>query len=64
MPIAVTWTDLKIIILHEVYQIEKDKYDITHAWNLIFKKDINEFIYKKKQTFRYEWKRGWGMNQK
>ena len=36
--------DLEIIILSEVSQKEKDKYDIPYMWNL--KKDANEFIYK------------------
>ena len=29
MPFAATWMDLEIVILSEVSQIEKDKYDIT-----------------------------------
>ena len=29
LPFAATWMDLEIIILHEVSQTEKDKYDIT-----------------------------------
>ena len=45
MPFAATWMDLKIIILSEVSQTEKDKY---HMISLIcgnFKKnDINELI--------------------
>ena len=39
MPFAATWMDPEIIILSEVSQTEKVKYhDITHMWNLIFKK--------------------------
>ena len=36
MPFAATWMDLEIIILSEVSQTEKDKYqyDITYMWNL------------------------------
>ena len=29
MPFAATWMDLETVILHEVSQTEKDKYDIT-----------------------------------
>ena len=34
MPFATTWMDLEIIILSEVSQREKDKYDITSIWTL------------------------------
>ena len=34
MPFAETWMDLEIIILSEVSQTEKDKYDIAYMWNL------------------------------
>ena len=34
MPFSATWMDLKIIILSEVSQIEKDKYGINYMWNL------------------------------
>ena len=34
MPFATTWMDLEIIILSEVIQREKDKYDITYMWTL------------------------------
>ena len=44
MPFAATWMDMEIIILSELSQKEKDKYDIPYMWNL--KKDANEFIYK------------------
>ena len=34
MPFAATWMDLEIVILSEVSQTEKDKYDITSMWDL------------------------------
>ena len=34
MPFATPWMDLEIIILSEVSQREKDKYDITYMWTL------------------------------
>ena len=34
MPFSAIWMDLKIIILSEVVQTEKDKYHITCMWNL------------------------------
>ena len=34
IPFETTWTDLGIIILSEVSQTEKDKYDIAYMWNL------------------------------
>ena len=43
MPFAATWMDLEILILSEVSQTEKDKYDITYMWNL--KYDTSELIY-------------------
>ena len=33
MPFAATWVELEIIILSEVGQTEKAKYDITYMWN-------------------------------
>ena len=33
MPFAATWMDLEIIILSEVSQREKNKYEITYIWN-------------------------------
>ena len=42
---------LEIIILSEISQTEKDKYDITYLWNL--KNDTNKHIYKQKQTHRH-----------
>ena len=44
MPFETTWMQLEIIILSEVSQKEKDKYDITSTWNLT--NDTNELIYK------------------
>ena len=44
MPFAATWMDLEIIILSEVSQIEKNKYDTAYMGNL--KYDTNELIYK------------------
>ena len=43
MPFAAIWMDLEILILSEVSQTEKDKYDITYMWNL--KYDTSELIY-------------------
>ena len=44
MSFATTWMDLEIIILSEVSQTEKDKYNvISHMWNL--KYGTNELIY-------------------
>ena len=35
MPYVAIWIDLKIVILSEVSQTEKDKsYDIAYMWNL------------------------------
>ena len=34
MPFAAKWMDLEIIIISEVSQTEKDKYDTTYMWNL------------------------------
>ena len=44
---AAIWMDLQIIILSEVKSDrERQIYDITHMWNLIFKNDTNELTYK------------------
>ena len=41
-----TWMDLESVILSQVSQSEKDKYDTTYMWNLKKKKKgINELIY-------------------
>ena len=34
MPFAATWMDLEIIILSEVIQTEKDKYNIAYMQNI------------------------------
>ena len=34
MTLAATWRELETLILSEVSQKEKDKYDITYIWNL------------------------------
>ena len=47
MPMAATWMDLEIVILSEVSQTEKEKYQMTSLICGIFKKnDANEFTYK------------------
>ena len=46
MPFAATWIDLEIVILYEISQAEKDKYDIAHMLNLK-KNDTNELFYKR-----------------
>ena len=55
MPFAATWMDLKIVILSEVSQTEKEiSYDITCMWNLK-RNDTDERIYKTEmdsQTYR------------
>ena len=43
MPFAATWMQLKIIILSEISQKEKDKYHTTYMWNLKYGTD--ELIY-------------------
>ena len=43
MAFAATLMQLEIIILSEVSQIQKDKYDFPYMWNL--KYDTNETIY-------------------
>ena len=35
-----TWMDLESVILSQVSQSEKDKYDITYMWNLKKKKKV------------------------
>ena len=44
MLFTATWEDLEVIILIEVNQRGKNKYDIIYMWNL--KNDTNELIYK------------------
>ena len=49
MSFAATWMNLRIIILSEVSQGQRDKYHITYMQNLK-KKDTNRHIYKNKWT--------------
>ena len=63
MPFETTWIQLEILILSEVSQKEKDKYDITYVWNL--KHGTDEPIAKQKHTQRHreqtcgcQWGRG------
>ena len=46
MPFAATWIDLEIVILSDVSQKEKDKYHMISLTCGIFKKYINELVYK------------------
>ena len=46
MPFIATWMDLEIIILSEISQAEKDKYQMISPIYGIFKNDTNELIYK------------------
>ena len=46
MPFAATWMELEIIILSEVSQTQKDKYNISYMWNLKIENDTNELVYK------------------
>ena len=47
MPFAETWMDLEMIILSEVSQAKKDKYNmISLMCGIYFKNDTNELIYK------------------
>ena len=34
IPFATTWMDLETVILSEVSETQKDKYDIAYMWNL------------------------------
>ena len=48
MPFAAIWTDQEIIILIEVSQTKKDKYNITYKWYLKKKKiQMNLFTIQK-----------------
>ena len=53
MPFAVTWMDLEIIILSEVSQTEKDKYDIAHVESNFFLMIQMDLFIKQKQTHRF-----------
>ena len=46
MPFIATWMDLEIIILSEISQAEKDKYQMISPIYGIFKNDTTELIYK------------------
>ena len=35
VPFAATWMELETLILSDVSQKKKDKYDIIYIWNLI-----------------------------
>ena len=47
MPFSATWMDLEIIIVGEVGQKEKDKYQMISFIYGIQKNDTNELIYKR-----------------
>ena len=48
MPSAATWMDLEIVILSEVSQTEKDKYNISLCrWNLKKRVKMNLFTKQK-----------------
>ena len=47
MPFSATWMDLEIIIVSEVGQKEKDKYQMISFIYGIQKNDTNELIYKR-----------------
>jgi len=46
MSFAVTWMDPEIMILSEVNQTQKDKYDMISLMCAILKQGTNEHIYK------------------
>ena len=50
MPFAATWMNLEIVILSEVSQTEKDKYDIVYMWNLRKRVQMN-LPTKQKQSY-------------
>ena len=45
MPFAATWMELETLVLSEMSQKDKDKYDITYNWNLIY--STNEPFHRK-----------------
>ena len=47
MPFIATWMNLKIVILSEVSQTQRDKYHTNYMWHLKIK-GINELIYQLK----------------
>ena len=48
MPFSATWMDLEIVILSEVSQTKKDKYDIFYMWN-IKKKMVQMSLFSKQK---------------
>ena len=46
LPFATTWMDLNDNMLSETSQTKKDKYYLTHVWNL----KTNKLILQRKQT--------------
>ena len=48
MPFATTWMNLETVMLSEVIQTQKDRYDIAHMWNLKKRgQDTNELTKQK-----------------
>ena len=39
LPFAASWMELESIMLNEISQEVKDKYDLTYKWNLTSKTD-------------------------
>ena len=52
MPFAAAWMGLKIITLSKSERERQISYNITHMWNLIFKKYINELQKTHTHTYR------------
>ena len=46
MPFAATWIDLETVIVSEVSQTEKEKYNVTSLMCGIYKDNTSELIYK------------------
>ena len=46
MPFAATWIDLDTVIVSEVSQTEKEKYNVTSLMCGIYKVNTSELIYK------------------
>ena len=47
MPFATMWMNLETVMLSEVIQTQKDRYDIAYMWNLKKRgQDTNELTYK------------------
>ena len=46
MPFAATWIDLDTVIVSEVSQTEKEKYNVTSLMCGIYKDNTSELIYK------------------